>query len=360
MKLHCFAIAGIMTLMSLAVSAQETGPVIAFEKTTHDFGAFLQKAGPQTYRFIFTNTGTEAIIIQKVTASCGCTTPSWSKEPVPAGGQGYVEATYAPSGAMPFDKTITVYSNGKPSPIILHIVGQVVHEPPSVEQLYPEIVGALRFNTKNLSLARVAQGTERIDSIRLVNTGDVPVKLTFSKLPKYLTVEQVPAELKKDERGILLVKWNTTGAKLWGVVKAPLMVSLNGKTQSDMNLSVSAMIIDDFSHLNSADYVNESGISIGSVVYNFGKVKQGAKVTAEYEITNTGKKPLLIRQVSTECSCIRINAPTSVQPGNKAMITVHLDTAKEDGIDKLYPITLISNAPAQAVSTLLLTGTVEK
>jgi hypothetical protein len=346
----------------LTLTAQETGPIISFEKTVHDFGSFLQKDGAQAYRFIFTNTGTETIIIQKVTASSGCTTPDWTKEPITPGGQGFIEATYRPSGAMPFDKTITVSSNARPSPVILHIKGIVTLEAPTIDKLYPETYGDLRFNVKNLSLARVAQGTERIDSFKIVNTGNKPAKLTFSKLPKYLTVQQIPAELKKDEKGLLLVKWNTTEAKppLWGMVTNPLTVSVNGKVQPDLKLSVSALIEDNFKHLNSADYAKEAGISVTNVVYNFNTIKQGEKVSAEYEITNTGNKPLLIRQVSAECPCIKISAPTAIQPGAKAMVTVMLDTAKEDGANKFYPITLISNAPAQTVSTLILTGSVEK
>ena len=362
MKLRYFAMVGIMALASLTVTAQDAGPVISFDKTVHDFGAFFQQAGPQTCRFIFTNTGTEPIIIQNVTSSCGCTSPNWSKEPVAPGQQGFVDATYAPSAAMPFEKNVTVHSNAKPSPVVLHIKGVVTAEPPSIDKIYPETYGSLRFNVKELSMARIAQGVERVDSFKIVNTGDTPVKLTFSKLPKYLTVEQVPAELKKDEKGIVLVKWNTTASKpqLWGAVKTPFTVSLNGKTQPELKLSASAVIEDNFKHLNAAEYVNEAGIKITNVVYNFNTVKQGTKLTAEYEITNTGKKPLLIRRVSADCSCIKIIAPNSLQPGATAMITVMLNTAQEEGRDKVYPITLVSNAPAQTVSTLILTGSVEK
>jgi len=361
MKLRYFVIAGIIALLSLSATAQ-TGPVISFEKTEHDFGTFPQKDGAQAHRFIFTNTGTEPIIIQRVASSCGCTAPNWSKEPITPGGQGFVEAIYTPTGIVPFDKTVTVYSNAKPSPVVLRIKGRVTAEPPSIETLYPEAFGDLRFNVQELSLARIAQGTERIDSFKMVNTGDMPIKLTFSKLPKYLTVQQIPAELKKDEKGVLLVKWDTkvANSSLWGVEKVPLTALLNGKAQPDLKLSVSALIEDDFKHLNSADYPNEAGILITNVVYDFKKVSQGSKVNAEYEITNTGKKPLLIRYIGAECFCIRIKAPNSIKPGEKAIITVMLDTAKEEGVNKLYPITLVSNAPAQSVSTLLLTGTVEK
>jgi len=362
MKLRYFAITGIIVLTSLMATAQEKGAVISFEKTVHDFGTFLHKDGAQAYRFIFTNTGTEPVIIQRVASSCGCTAPSWSREPIAPGGQGFVEAVYTPQGIVPFDKTVTVHSNAKPSQVVLRIKGRVVAEPPSIETLYPEAYGNLRFNFQELALARIAQGTERIDSFKMVNTGDTPVKLTFSKLPKYLTVQQIPAELKKDETGVLLVKWDTkvTSSSLWGIVKTPLTAVVNGKAQPDLKLSVSALIVDDFAHLNSADYPNEAGITIANVVYNFDTVKSGTKVKAEYEVANTGKKPLLIRHVSAECSCIRVIAPTSIKPGATAIVTVMLDTDKEEGVNKLYPITLVSNAPAQSVSTLLLTGTVAK
>jgi len=362
MKLRCFILAGIMAFMGSTTVAQEAGAVISFENTVHDFGAFSMKAGSQTCRFIFANTGTESLIIQRVASSCGCTSPNWSKEPIAPGQQGFVEAIYAPTGAVPFDKTVTVYSNARPSPVVLRIKGLVTAEPPSIDKIYPETHGDLRFNVKELSMSRIAQGTERVDSFKIVNTGDKSVKLTFSKLPKYLTVEQVPAELKKDEKGILLVKWNTAMAKpqLWGYVKTPLTVSLNGKVQSDLKLSLSALIEDNFRHLNSADYAKEAGIKVSNVVYNFQTVNQGTKLTAEYEVTNTGKKPLLIRSVSAECSCIKIIAPNSLEPGASAMITVMLNTADEEGADKVYPITLVSNAPAQTVSTLILTGSVKK
>lgn len=124
-------LATVCLAFSFTASAQTpSDTTIVFNKLVHDFGNIIQNAGPQTYKFEFTNTGTEAIIIQRVQPSCGCTTPNWTKEPVAPGETGEVMATYNPGGLAPFDKTLTVTSNGTPSTIVLHIKGVVVAAPP--------------------------------------------------------------------------------------------------------------------------------------------------------------------------------------------------------------------------------------
>src|SRR5882724_10119373 len=60
------------------------GPVMKFEKETHDFGKI--KAGDKvTYEFKFTNTGKSPLIISDARASCGCTTPVWPHTPIKPG-----------------------------------------------------------------------------------------------------------------------------------------------------------------------------------------------------------------------------------------------------------------------------------
>lgn len=125
-----FLLALVCLGFTFAAQAQtKSDTTIVFNKLVHDFGNVIQNAGPQTYKFEFTNTSTEAIVIQRVQASCGCTTPGWTKEPVAPGQKGEVIATYNPGSAMPFDKTLTVYSNANPASIVLHIKGVVVAAP---------------------------------------------------------------------------------------------------------------------------------------------------------------------------------------------------------------------------------------
>lgn len=81
-----------------------------FKEEVHDFGTIPQ-GKPVTTEFTFKNTGKEPIVLQNVHASCGCTTPEWTKEPVLPGKTGVVKATYNAAAAAPFTKTVTVQSN---------------------------------------------------------------------------------------------------------------------------------------------------------------------------------------------------------------------------------------------------------
>jgi hypothetical protein len=100
---------------------------IVFKKETHDFGTIPE--GPAAeYEFSFVNNGKEPLIIQQVHASCGCTTPSYSKEPVLPGKTGVVKASYSTVGRPnAFTKTITVVSNAGTK--MLTIKGEVEKAP---------------------------------------------------------------------------------------------------------------------------------------------------------------------------------------------------------------------------------------
>lgn len=82
-----------------------------FKYPVHDFGTIQE--GPQAeHIFEFENRGKEPLIISNVSASCGCTTPSYSKEPVAPNKKGSIKAVYNTQGRVaPFTKTITVNTN---------------------------------------------------------------------------------------------------------------------------------------------------------------------------------------------------------------------------------------------------------
>lgn len=87
------------------------GTTIEFEKTVYEFGSIPQGT-PVDAEFVFTNTGKEPLILQKVTASCGCTTPYYTQKPVAPGEKGMIKATYNAAAAGPFTKPVTVIYNG--------------------------------------------------------------------------------------------------------------------------------------------------------------------------------------------------------------------------------------------------------
>ena len=113
-------------LLPLTAQAQA---VIKFDKTCHDFGKFKESA-PQTYSFVFTNTGDQPLVIQQAFASCGCTVPTFSKEPVKPGEKGKITVTYNGKGKFPghFKKPVTVRSNASNEMVRIYVEGDMVSE----------------------------------------------------------------------------------------------------------------------------------------------------------------------------------------------------------------------------------------
>ena len=107
-------------------------PEISFDKLVHDYGT-LPFGGDGVCIFKFTNTGKEPLILQQPQSSCGCTVPTWPKEPVLPGASSEIQVTYNTKKAGPINKTVTVRSNAKTNTVVLRITGKV--EPQPVEQL---------------------------------------------------------------------------------------------------------------------------------------------------------------------------------------------------------------------------------
>lgn len=108
-----------------AQATQEKRAKIEFEKITHDFGTFSEGNPVQECSFTFTNVGDAPLIITQAIASCGCTVPSYTKEPIAPGKKGEIKVTYNGKGKFPghFKKSITVRNNGKPDMSRLYIEG---------------------------------------------------------------------------------------------------------------------------------------------------------------------------------------------------------------------------------------------
>lgn len=124
----------VMTLLFFAAAgiamAQTKKAEITFDKTVYDFGKFSEKEPVQKCVFTFTNTGEAPLIINQAIASCGCTVPSYTKEPIKPGGKGQIKVTYNGKGTFPkqFKKSITIRSNATSEMVRLYIEGEMVAE----------------------------------------------------------------------------------------------------------------------------------------------------------------------------------------------------------------------------------------
>lgn len=118
------------TLLSSNTFAQpESGAKIDFTKEVHDYGN-IKYGSNGTCTFEFTNTGNAPLIISKAQGSCGCTVPSWPKEPIAPGAKGTITVKYDTKKAGAINKNVTITSNATNEPNkVIRIKGNVAPAP---------------------------------------------------------------------------------------------------------------------------------------------------------------------------------------------------------------------------------------
>jgi hypothetical protein len=132
---------GLVTLTLLYAQAQSPAPgaapapavptstaEIKFDKLDFDYGTIKQGGDPNG-EFSFKNVGKEPLIISNCQGSCGCTVPSWPKEPIKPGASAVIKVHYDTKRVGPINKTVTVTSNSMTGVVTLHIKGMVEAAP---------------------------------------------------------------------------------------------------------------------------------------------------------------------------------------------------------------------------------------
>ena len=283
---------------------------IEAQELVYNFGTIAEAAGLASHTFVVTNKGDAPLVITRVTASCGCTRPEWTKEPIAPGKTGVVKVTYNPKGRPgPFYKTVSIYSNGKKGSSSLAIKGNVTPKSQQPVITYPYSIGELKLHTKTVLYSGIRQDETVGEKISIKNDSETAIAVELGKLPHYYTAEVRPNRLKPQDTGEIILLLDAKAAKRKGRVTAslPITVTKGNKEKSEGRIWLAANIIDNFNKLSAADKEKAPVAHLSGTLLEFGKLPKkngfmmiGGKVTGTFEITNTGKTPLLIYSVSSD------------------------------------------------------------
>ena len=104
----------------------ENVPVVTFKEEVYEFGQIVQ-GEKVAHSFEFTNTGKSNLIIASATGSCGCTVPSWPKEPIAPGENSKINVIFDSNGKQGKQtKTITIVANTVPNKTVIALKGEVL------------------------------------------------------------------------------------------------------------------------------------------------------------------------------------------------------------------------------------------
>ncbi len=163
------------------------GGKITFDKTIHDFGD-IQEGTIATYTFEFKNEGRRPLRLVNVRASCGCTTPEYSKEPVAPGETGFIKVAYDSNGRPGIiDRDVTVQTDGEPVFVTLQIKGAVLNDKIKGRQLTQ--LGNLLLNEGTVNTGSVKIGSAFSHSVEYQVTGNRGVKILKVEAPSDVDVK---------------------------------------------------------------------------------------------------------------------------------------------------------------------------
>lgn len=355
--------AGLMIcfLISVYAGAQVPRPV-QFKAESFDFGKVVEKDGPVTHVFEFTNTSGQPVKILQVKPSCGCTTPDWSREAIEPGKSGFIKAEFNPKGRPGFfNKTLTVTTDAEPNPIILQIKGTVVADLQKPATGFSNVRGSWRVKSFSLNLGKVYIKNEYVvREFQFMNGGKKAVSyLGRYDGPAYIRVNVEPTVLQPGETGVIRIGYNGKLRNAYGYQSDNVVIHTDDETQPDKSFNVLATLEDYFPELTPQEAAKAPRLQVNPPALDFGRVKQNQVTVREVAVTNTGQSLLELRSIQGNCTCIVTEVDRqTLKAGQSATIRIAFNPQDRKGTQQKL-VTIYSNDPKDPVQRIVFTAYAE-
>ncbi len=310
---------------------------IEFEKAEHDFGEVIEGTRPE-FVFKFKNTGKTPIKLSRVSASCGCTTPHWTKEEVKPGATGEIKVVYNSKGRPGFfTKTVTVIyedleTQKQSQPIYLKIKGKVV---PNPNKGFEQVDGNLAFKTRRLFIGELrSDAKDKTFTFDFKNVGQAPVKLLNAKTIPMFKVIFNPEIVHPGQTGQILIKYLPEKAAESGYnADKSIYLDLRIVTDDKISPEKSLVLSGTFKRIYSEEEIaNSPRIVFEETEFDGGDILEGQKLTHDFRFRNEGKSDLEIYSVRASCGCTA-TAPEKkiLKPGESSYIRATFNSSGRQG-----------------------------
>ena len=347
----------ISALVVAAVCGLSAAAGIHWLSTVYDFGAFEETDSLMNARFRFVNDGPDEMAITSASATCGCTTPRYSVDPVQPGDTAVIDVAYDPSGRPGrFEKYVYVRTTATQGREKLVIRGTVVGTPASVSARYPVDMGRLKLRRGAVMVGKVNKGRSKMEFADGYNMSMDSIAPTVSNLPEYLEVTVAPRKVAPGEQVQFNFYFRADRCPDYGIVTDTVMVSPDPLSSQIYPLPVVAIVEEDFSRLSPGQMRNAPEAALSAESLDLGRIDGTGPVTGEVELYNRGKDKLLIRRVYSSDPGISVStSQTEVKKGKSAKIRVTY--TPQPGSDMVNArVSVITNSPSSPTLTLRVVG----
>lgn len=336
----------ILLLAALAVCPMQ-GKVRWLE-TDHDFGAFREADGKVKASFRFVNEGKEPVSIRAVQASCGCTSSSYTHDPVAKGDTAEVVALFNPAGRPGrFVKTLKVDLTGEAKRQTLTVSGVVIGTEATLQSRYPVESGPLRLRTTEVPFGTVLRTRPKTQFVEVYNASTDTLRPHWEQLPSYMRMASSDPAIAPGELAVYSMVITPDASAPYGMLTDSAYIAAPGAEPLKINFS--AILEEDFSRLTPGQRRNAPVAQLPSdrVVFD-GIVGADGPATRSFTIENQGKSDLLVRRIYTTDPGVTIGKyPEKIKKGKHAEVLVTVDPSVLPSDIISARIQVITNDPEQ-------------
>lgn len=342
-----------LALLMAFVAWGQPKPSLKFDKQHHDFGTIEEDGGLVSTRFSFQNVSGRDTKILDVVVSCGCTSPTYTKETLASQDTGSILITFDPMDRPGhFEKYIRVEMSTGPE-LVIKIHGEVSPRPKGPRDWYPFFVGNLWFKQSNMFVGTVYNDASATFTNVVYNASDKAITIDWDKstLPGDFVELSASGKQKIAPKDSIAFDLTYDAAKRndWGYVVDTLHLATDDEEMPEKVIMAGALIKERFD----TDAANAQ-LSVDREDHAFGDVDYGSVQATTFTITNTGEAPLFIRKIRSNCSCLTADiTQEGIAPGASAKLVVSLDTGDRMGWMRKM-LTLITNDPKADFKNLII------
>lgn len=345
-----------LTLISTALAATAMANVEWLEET-HDFGAFKEDDGRVATTFRFVNHGPDDVAIRAARASCGCTTPSYTKEAIAPGDTASVEVSYNPTGRPGrFSKNVTVDIAGGPRTRLV-IEGVVIGSSNTLRSRYPIEHGDMKLRTTQLPFGSVTKGRAKSAFLEVYNASNQPIEPHWSRVPRYIRVSASSGDtIPPGEQAVYALMLTPADTELYGILTDSLYIAQNDA--DPLKIDVTAILEEDFTRLTPRQRAEAPVVEVESDRVNFGEFDPAAGVMQQsFKIFNRGRSDMLIRRLYTTDPGVSVVVDKmKIKKGKHATATVTVDPALLPADILNGRLQLIVNDPENPITVVRVVG----
>ncbi|MEM1000754.1 MAG: DUF1573 domain-containing protein [Bacteroidota bacterium] len=333
---------------------------VRFPEKSKYLGDINEADGKVEAIFPFENIGRGPVVLEQVKASCGCTSPIYTRDTVAAGSQGFVKVVFNPLGRPgAFKKQIVVTTNGTTKYHSLTISGKVIPRPKGPQDFYPFAEGNLRFKTNHFTYGRLYKDQSATLSTVMYNDGDRPIRFNRGKsvIPRHLKPEITTGKIAPGDTVHLRLTYDAAKKDDWGFCFENIFLATDDRDRPMKRLNVSVDLRERFPK-NSGERAQMGHLLLDRATHDFGRLAEGEPAITTFRLTNNGKGDLHLRKASSGCTCIEIEPLAEVvSPGESTEMRVIFATQGRVGREE-KEVVLISSDPNHPIRILKIGATI--